>query len=378
MLKKVVKNFLIFLAGFTVIASFAWAQESSPSTEVEELIVQIQALRAEISQLKEMVDQAREIAVDSRLEAEKFKEETLYRLGLWRTRLGEGMMMSLSAKKASERAEEAAKSASEQIELVLKRMKGVEERFGILSKKVEEEISARIKLEEKSTELERKLALLSQDVESLKTDVALAKEMAATAKAQADQAVKDLEEKMNRKLALLSQDVESLKTDVALAKEMAATAKAQADQAVKDLEKKMNRKLALLSQDVESLKTDVALAKEMAATAKAQADQAQLDVQRLSGEVRKNRELFLSSIEKILEQIKEKEKKFKAEKVELKAPPSAMIYRVKKGDSLWSIAGSPEVYNDPNKWKKIFEANKDRLTSPDLLYPGQKLIIPRE
>jgi len=335
MLKKVVKNFLIFLAGFTVIASFAWAQESSPSTEVEELIVQIQVLRAEISQLKEMVDQAREIAVDSRLEAEKFKEETLYRLGLWRTRLGEGMMMSLSAKKASERAEEAAKSASEQIELVLKRMKGVEERFGILSKKVEEEISARIKLEEKSTELERKLALLSQDVESLKTDVALAKEMAATAKAQADQAVKDLEEKMNRKLALLSQDVESLKTDVALAKEMAATAKAQADQA-------------------------------------------QLDVQRLSGEVRKNRELFLSSIEKILEQIKEKEKKFKAEKVELKAPPSAMIYRVKKGDSLWSIAGSPEVYNDPNKWKKIFEANKDRLTSPDLLYPGQKLIIPRE
>ncbi|MCD6406576.1 LysM peptidoglycan-binding domain-containing protein [Candidatus Aerophobetes bacterium] len=292
MLKKVVKNFLIFLAGFTVIASFAWAQESSPSTEVEELIVQIQALRAEISQLKEMVDQAREIAVDSRLEAEKFKEETLYRLGLWRTRLGEGMMMSLSAKKASERAEEAARSASEQIELVLKRMKGVEERFGILSKKVEEEISARIKLEEKSTELERKLALLSQDVESLKTDVALAKEMAATAKAQADQA--------------------------------------------------------------------------------------QLDVQRLSGEVRKNRELFLSSIEKILEQIKEKEKKFKAEKVELKAPPSAMIYRVKKGDSLWSIAGSPEVYNDPNKWKKIFEANKDRLTSPDLLYPGQKLIIPRE
>ena len=299
MLKKVVKNFLIFLAGFTVIASFAWAQESSPSTEVEELIVQIQALRAEISQLKEMVDQAREIAVDSRLEAEKFKEETLYRLGLWRTRLGEGMMMSLSAKKASERAEEAAKSASEQIELVLKRMKGVEERFDILSKKMEEEISARIKLEEKSTELEEKST-------------------------------------------------------------------------------ELERKLALLSQDVESLKTDVALAKEMAATAKAQADQAQLDVQRLSGEVRKNRELFLSSIEKILEQIKEKEKKFKAEKVELKAPPSAMIYRVKKGDSLWSIAGSPEVYNDPNKWKKIFEANKDRLTSPDLLYPGQKLIIPRE
>ena len=115
----------------------------------------------------------------------------------------------------------------------------------------------------------------------------------------------------------------------------------------------------------------------MAATAKAQADQAQLDTQRLAGEVRKNRELFLSKIEKILGEMKKKEEKFKAEKVELKAP-SGMIYRVKKGDSLWRIAGYPDIYNNPNKWKKIFEANKDRLSSPNLIYPGQKLIIPQE
>jgi len=53
-----------------------------------------------------------------------------------------------------------------------------------------------------------------------------------------------------------------------------------------------------------------------------------------------------------------------------------MIYKVEKGDSLWRIAA--KVYNNPAKWRKIFEANKERLATPDSLYPGQKLVIPQE
>ena len=45
-----------------------------------------------------------------------------------------------------------------------------------------------------------------------------------------------------------------------------------------------------------------------------------------------------------------------------------------KGDTLSAIA--KEVYGDANKYPVIFEANKPMLSSPDRIYPGQKLVIP--
>lgn len=48
------------------------------------------------------------------------------------------------------------------------------------------------------------------------------------------------------------------------------------------------------------------------------------------------------------------------------------IYEVKSGDSLSKIAKNyPGV-----SWKDIFEANKDQIKDPNLIYPGQKLKIP--
>lgn len=48
------------------------------------------------------------------------------------------------------------------------------------------------------------------------------------------------------------------------------------------------------------------------------------------------------------------------------------IYEVKAGDSLSKIAGKY-----PNmSWQKIQEANKDIITDPNKIYPGQKIKIP--
>ena len=51
-------------------------------------------------------------------------------------------------------------------------------------------------------------------------------------------------------------------------------------------------------------------------------------------------------------------------------------YTVKKGDSLWRIAG--KVYHNPLKWPRIYRANKDKIKSPHRIYPGQVLKIPQD
>ena len=62
----------------------------------------------------------------------------------------------------------------------------------------------------------------------------------------------------------------------------------------------------------------------------------------------------------------------------LEAPASeeaTEFYTIKSGDSLWKIA--QEFYGDGNKYQKIFEANKEVIKNPDLIYPGQTLRIPK-
>jgi len=54
--------------------------------------------------------------------------------------------------------------------------------------------------------------------------------------------------------------------------------------------------------------------------------------------------------------------------------PEKQFYTVKTGDYLSRIA--KEVYGNANKYGIIFEANKPMLKNPDLIYPGQVLVIP--
>lgn len=49
-------------------------------------------------------------------------------------------------------------------------------------------------------------------------------------------------------------------------------------------------------------------------------------------------------------------------------------YLVKSGDTLWAIARS--IYGDPSRWRRIYDANRDRIDAPALIRPGQQLFIP--
>lgn len=52
-------------------------------------------------------------------------------------------------------------------------------------------------------------------------------------------------------------------------------------------------------------------------------------------------------------------------------------YEVVGGDSLWSISGRQEVYNNPYQWPLIFKANRDKIKDADLIYPGQNFTVNR-
>jgi nucleoid-associated protein YgaU len=54
--------------------------------------------------------------------------------------------------------------------------------------------------------------------------------------------------------------------------------------------------------------------------------------------------------------------------------PKVTTYTVKSGDTLSKIA--KEHLGDANAYMKIFEANKDQLTDPDKIKPGQVLKVP--
>ena len=54
--------------------------------------------------------------------------------------------------------------------------------------------------------------------------------------------------------------------------------------------------------------------------------------------------------------------------------PKPRTHTVQSGDTLSKIAKS--AYGDASKFGKIFEANKDKLTDPNLIKVGQVLTIP--
>lgn len=59
-------------------------------------------------------------------------------------------------------------------------------------------------------------------------------------------------------------------------------------------------------------------------------------------------------------------------------PPEApqKTYTVARGDSLSKIA--KKELGSANRWREIFDANRDQIDNPDLIQPGQVLKIPAD
>ena len=54
--------------------------------------------------------------------------------------------------------------------------------------------------------------------------------------------------------------------------------------------------------------------------------------------------------------------------------PQIRTVIVKEGEWLYDIAR--EEYGNMSGWQKIYDANKDKIDNPDMIFPNQELIIP--
>lgn len=52
----------------------------------------------------------------------------------------------------------------------------------------------------------------------------------------------------------------------------------------------------------------------------------------------------------------------------------AKTHTVVRGETLWDLART--YYDNPFQWRRIFEANQDKIDNPHWIYPGQVLTIP--
>ena len=56
------------------------------------------------------------------------------------------------------------------------------------------------------------------------------------------------------------------------------------------------------------------------------------------------------------------------------SPPAPRTYVVVRGDCLWTIA--KRYYGSGPLWPRIYDANRSQIKNPNLIYPGQRFVIP--
>ncbi len=117
-----------------------------------------------------------------------------------------------------------------------------------------------------------------------------------------------------------------------------------------------------------SLDQELQTVSESASDAKTQADQTQTQVAAVQAEVKKLESDYNS-------------KKADVDAVQSEIDyyeGLPKVWTVKEGEFLYGISALEEIYADPLKWPRIYRANKDKIEDPNLIYPGWELTIPRD
>lgn len=104
----------------------------------------------------------------------------------------------------------------------------------------------------------------------------------------------------------------------------------------------------------------------------------ELEKQRITAEKEHAELLKKQQIEQARKPMPKKEPLAVPAKVEPAKPALVDQVEVFPAENLLMIAARPEVYNDGLLWPLIYKANRDQIKDPKEIFPGQKLLIPRD
>ncbi len=91
-------------------------------------------------------------------------------------------------------------------------------------------------------------------------------------------------------------------------------------------------------------------------------------------ELKEHREPQIRVYKKSTSSSKKKKAKVTTKKKRTSNKVNSRTYTVKSGDCLWNIA--KKYYGNGAQYTKIYNANKSKISNPNLIYPGQVLTIP--
>lgn len=80
-----------------------------------------------------------------------------------------------------------------------------------------------------------------------------------------------------------------------------------------------------------------------------------------------------AAVEKEKEEVRRQAERAKKEKERL----LPATHTVKRGETLPQIAALPDIYNDSTLWPLLYRANRDQIRDPNIIWPGQVLLITR-
>jgi nucleoid-associated protein YgaU len=131
-------------------------------------------------------------------------------------------------------------------------------------------------------------------------------------------------------------------------------------------------KVATKSKDAETAAKD----QQKAVDVQAELRRRDIELKRAArkAEAEKRRELLEERRE--LQEMRRKYETAMAEQAKAHAETEETTYTIVAGDTLWAIA--QRFLGNGARWPEIHEANKDKIDNPNMIYPGQTIVIPED
>jgi len=193
------------------------------------------------------------------------------------------------------------------------------------------------------------------------------------------------EEEADLRIGSLKKDVSELEAKLATEKEKYSKVKqeiADAEKSLRDCDKALLDMLSATQADIDAFRKKLgeirSRVRQMQTLSNDQLADKRSDVEKLEYDLNQLRRNKISLMEEFYQPIIDLAREIKGLYREKKITTYTVRPWATSRDCLWNIAGRPEILGDPNQWPKIWQANRDEIRNPDIIFPGQILELPQK